>query len=160
MFEVLETAAAAWRTIMHVSEWTGLSIGALGAGVALVIYVPAARRFVIFGAYSVVLGWLCLIHGDRTGSADVHKQWDAAKKEAAAEQDLRDTRVAFDLKQAYAPQLAKLQAESRQRKEQADAYEKQILALLAKPPAAGKPAADRCELGAAARGVRPGKQAQ
>lgn len=153
MFEALQSALAVWRTVLHISEWSGLSIGALAGGAALVYYVPLARKFVVRGAVVVVVGWVCLIHGDRTGRVDLQAQWDAAKAAAEHAQQMRDAGIAFDLQRQYQPQLEALQQQSDERKARADAYEQKIVALLAKPPQPGA-AADRCQLGVAAVRMR------
>jgi hypothetical protein len=154
MFEWLQSALAAWRTIVHISEWSGLSIGALAAGAALVYLVPPARKLVIIGAITVLVGWVCLIHGDKVGRADLQKQWDDAKAAAEQAQTERDATIERDLETKYQPQLAELQKQSDERKAKADSYEKKI-ALLAKNPKST--AAPGCELGAAAVRVRRGK---
>jgi hypothetical protein len=158
MFEVIEwfaSIAAAWRTILHVGDWSGLAIGALIAGAALFYYVPAVRKLVVILAILVLVGWICLIHGDRTGRADLQAQWDAAKAAAEHAQAMRDAGIAFDLHKDYQPRLEALQRESDERKARADSYENKIVALLAKKPAAAR--ADRCELGAAAVRMRGGR---
>jgi len=113
MFEGLQDIAAAWRTILHVSEWSGLSIGALAAGALLIYLVPASRKLVILGAILVLVGWICLIHGDRVGRADVHAEWDAAKAAAAAAQAKRDADIGQELEAKYQPKLADLQKQAR-----------------------------------------------
>lgn len=148
MFEALQTAAAGWRTFVHVSEWSGLSIGALVAGAALVWFVPPARKLVVLGSILVLVGWLCLVHGDRVGRADVHAQWHDARKAAIAAEKERDAMAEQKLDQKYRPQLADLQKQSDARKARADNYERKMVALLAK-----NPAAPRCELGGAAERV-------
>lgn len=152
MFEFLTTAASAWRTILHVSEWSGLSIGALAAGAALIYLVPASRKLVIIGAGVVLVGWFCLIHGDRVGRADVNAQWADARKAAIAADQERDALAELKLERKYQPQLIDLQKQADARKARADAYERQILTMLSKPASKGSAAAV-CELGAAANRV-------
>jgi hypothetical protein len=154
MFEALQTAGAAWRTIAHISEWSGLSIGALAVAGVVFFYVPLARKFMIAAAVTIVVGWLCLIHGDRVGRADVEAQWADARKAAIAAEQERDTMAEQKLAAKYGPQLAALQKQAAERKTWSDDYERQILALRAKAGAAGKPAAARCELGDRALRVR------
>ena len=43
MFEALATFFQAWQTVVHISEWTGMSIGALAALVAIIWFVPPLR---------------------------------------------------------------------------------------------------------------------
>ena len=84
MFEVLGDIASGWRTILHISEWSGLSIGTLAIGVFLFIYVPLARKAVILVAIGALISLVSVIHGDRVGSADVHAEWAEARKAAIA----------------------------------------------------------------------------
>lgn len=149
MFEALADVAAAWRTLLHISEWSGLSLGALVGGAALIYLVPASRKLVILGAVGVLIGYVCVIHGDRVGRSDLQKQWDDSRTKAEAAQKARDADVARDLERKYQPELAGLQRLADERKARSDAYEKQILSLLAKAPA-GAGASHTCELGAAA----------
>jgi len=145
LFEALQTAAAGWRTIVHVSEWSGLSIGALAAGAALVYLVPAARKLVILGAILVLLGWFCLLHGDRVGRADVHAQWADARRAAIAAERERDAMVEQNLEKKYGPQLEALQKRASERKLRSEQDERQMAKAPVKTGAAGS-----CELGDAA----------
>ena len=151
MFEWIESAGAAWRTIVHISEWSGLSIGALAAGAALLYFFPQARKLVIAGAVLVLVGFVCVIHGDRVGRADVEAQWADARKAAIAAEQERKIMIEQQLERQYKPQLAGLQQQSNERKAKADANEKK-LAIRSKGHARGT-----CELGAAADRV-PGKR--
>lgn len=153
MFEGLADIAAAWRTIAHISEWTGLSVGMLAGGVALFIYVPVARRLVIRGGVLVLVGWVCLIHGDRVGRADVEAQWADARQAAIAAEQERDQMVEQQLEGKYAPQLEALKKRAADNKVRADGYERNIIAMLAKPG----DAPHACELGDAADRVRGGQ---
>lgn len=153
MFEMLADAAAAWRTVVHVSEWSGLSIGALVAGAGLVYLLPAARKAAILGAILVVACWICLIHGDRVGRADVEAQWADARKAAIAADKERDAMIGAQLEATYKPKLAELQKQADERKAKADSYERKIVALLAKGPEKA-PAGNACLLGAAANRMR------
>src|SRR5580704_8003828 len=93
MFEGLQDLAAAWRTVAHISEWTGLSIGALAAGAALFYFVPLARKAVVIGGVVVVVGFLGTIHGDRVGRADLQAQWDDARAKAVEAEKKRDADI-------------------------------------------------------------------
>lgn len=155
MSEGFLSALSAWREVLHVSEWTGLSIGALAGLAALFIYVPFARRLAIEGAIVVAVGWFCLVHGDKVGRADVEVQWADARAAAIAAEQERDAMVEQNLEQTYQPKLAELARLAEQRKARSDDYERGIKALLAKMPAAAKAAAGTvCELGAAADRMR------
>jgi hypothetical protein len=154
MFEALTSALAAWRSIAHIAEWSGLSLGVLAAGAALVAFVPLSRKFVIAGAVLVVVGYVGVIHGDRVGSADVHAQWDDARKAAIEAERDRDAMVEHNLETKYGPQLAALQKQATERKSRSDQYERQILALRASQPAGKAAPAAACELGPRADRVR------
>lgn len=149
MFEGISTAVAAWREILHISEWTGLSLGALAGLGALFYFVPLARKLAVAAAITVVVGWGGLIHGEATGRADLQKQWDQAKATAEKAQAERDAGVDEQLKSKYGPQLLALQKQASDNKERADAYESKMVGLLAKSPAG-----PGCQLGAAADRVR------
>ena len=83
MFEALGAIGAAWRTVLHVSEWSGLSLGVL-AGLGLLVYLdPAARRLALIAGLAVAVGFSCILYGDSTGRADVQAQWDAEKAKTA-----------------------------------------------------------------------------
>ena len=69
--------------VLHVVEWSGLSIGALVALGALAWFVAPLRGFAIVGALIVGAGWAGTLHGDKVGRADVQAQWNAAKVAAA-----------------------------------------------------------------------------
>lgn len=143
-------AFAAWRTVLHVSEWTGLSVGAL-AVIGLLVYLdPRLLKPAIAAAILVAVALGGVLYGDRTGRADVTAQWNDAKAAAEAAQAKRDADIGRELEQKYQPQLAELQQQADERKTRADAYERQILKLLSNNPAARS----ACELGAAARRLR------
>ena len=149
MFEAVTAAVAAWREVLHVSEWTGLSIGALAGLGALIWFVPLARRLAIAGIVLVLVAWASLVHGDAVGRADLQQQWDAARAAAEAAQVARDAAIEQRLAQTYQPQLAELQQQADERTARGDAYEHKILELLAADPAVAT-----CQLGAAANRVR------
>lgn len=161
MFEILKDVAAAWRTIVHVSEWSGLSIGLLVVIVVLVYCVPSLRKAALIGAGVVFLGWLCVIHGDRVGRADVEAQWaDARKAAIAADQD-RDLLNELNLRSEYGSQLTTLERRAVDNKKRAEDAEHTSLGLLAKVAAlrksGGKPggqAGGACKLGIASDRLR------
>lgn len=83
MFEAFDAIATAWRTVLHLSEWSGLSVGAV-IGLGLLVYLdPAARNLALAAGLAVAIGFSCVVYGDSTGRADVQAQWDAEKAEAA-----------------------------------------------------------------------------
>lgn len=147
MYEWIVTFGAAWRTILHISEWSGLSIGALAAGAALVYLRPALLKPVVIVGVAVALLWVGLIHGDATGRADVEAQWADARKAAITADAERDAMTEQKLELTYKPKLADLQKQADERKQKAEADERRI-ATLSKGSARSA-----CELGAAANRV-------
>jgi len=150
-FEALQDLASAWRTILHVSEWSGLSVGALAAGAGLVYLRPALLKPVIAGAVVVVLVLIGVIHGDRVGRADVEAQWADARKAAIAADQERDALIEQQLEAKYKPQLAALQKQADERKARGEANERKTIASVS----TGQPG--RCLLGAAANRVPRGR---
>lgn len=147
MFERLHEVASAWREILHVSEWTGLSVGALAGLAALFYFVPIARKLAVLLAINVLIAYICLLAGNAVGTGDTKKEWQAERDAAAAAQQKREADIAHQLEDTYQPQLAELKQLSDARKEKADAYERQISDLSKKSPAVRS----ACELGDAAR---------
>lgn len=149
MFEAL----SAWREVGHLTEYTGLSVGALAGCAALFFYVPGIRLFVAAAAIAVVGGGLGLVHGEsvghRDGTAEIQAQWDEARAQAIKADEERDVMVEQNLEQKYGPQLAALAKEAAANKARADEYERKSSAgTIAK---GGIPRA--CELGDAAGSV-------
>jgi hypothetical protein len=152
MLETIGAGLAAWRQLLHLSEWTGLSLGALAGLGALAWYVAPMRKLAIVGGLAVAAGWAGLVHGDAVGRADLQKQWDAAKLAAAAAARQRDAAAAQDLEAKYQPIIAGLQQQADDRDNQVKDYERKMLELLAATPASGS-----CRLGAAALRLRNGR---
>lgn len=140
---------AAWRTVVHISEWSGLSIGALAVIAVLVWLDPRILKPAIFAAVGVMLFFGGTFYGDATGRADVHKQWDAARAAAEKARADRDAGVARDLEQKYRPMLDDLTKQAADSKDKADAYERQLAGVQAKAPGGSS-----CELGAVADRLR------
>ena len=160
MLEVLEGIASAWREILHVSEWTGLSLGALLALTALFVYVPGIRSFVIVAAVAVVAAYVGSMLGEAQGLADgraqVQTRWDAARKKAAGAAVARDGSIEASLEAKYAPEIQRLQGLAERNQERADANEARIRDLQKRGAGRTAPRA-ACELGAAADRV-PARQ--
>lgn len=100
MFEAGSVAFQAWREVLHVSEWTGLSVGMLAGLGALAWFVPPARTLAIAAGAAIAIAYGGLVIGNHTGRADVHAEWDAANeraKAAAAVEDA-DAKAALDAK--------------------------------------------------------------
>jgi hypothetical protein len=149
MLEGIGIALSAWRTVAHISEWTGLSIGVLAAIGGIVYLDPRLLKPAIILAGVIAVAYVSMLYGDKTGRADVEAQWADARKAAIAAAEERDAMTEQTLTSTYTPQLAALEKAAGDNKEKADAYERQILTLLAK-----NPAGNSCELGAAADRVR------
>ena len=150
MFEAISAALSAWRTVLHISEWTGLSVGALAVLAGLVYLDPRLLKPAITAAIAIAGFYGGVVYGDRTGRADVEAQWADARQAAIAAAAERDAMTEQQLAVTYTPQLATLESQARDNKERADAYERQILTLLAD----GSKGGPACELGAAADRVR------
>jgi hypothetical protein len=150
MFDLLEDLAAAWRTILHVSEWSGLSIAMLVLLALGFLYVPRLRKAMLIGAAFVALGWLCLIHGDRVGRADVEAQWADARQAAIEASDHRDVMTELNLRSEYGPQNAAIEqraADNKKRADDAEHRNRELLAKLASRGKTGAQAASACKLG-------------
>lgn len=144
----------AWvRGILHVTEWSGLSIGATAALAALAWYVPLLRKVAIEAAFAVGIGYVALMHGNAVGRADVQAQWDAAKAAAKKARADRDAEIQRDMDARYKPIVAGLEKRAAEFKDRADTYERTILPKLAKSQRSNK-AASGCELGADALRLR------
>ena len=139
------SAFAAWRTLAHLSAWSGLSIGALVGLGLLAWYVAPVRRLAITGALVVVALWIGLLHGDAVGRADLQTQWNAARLAAAAAAAKRDADAQAELDARYQPMIADLQSQADDRKQQVDDYERKMLSMVA---------AGSCELGVDALRLR------
>jgi len=110
MFE----AFTIWREILHVSEWTGLSVGTLAGLALLAWYVPGARTLAACAAVAIVCIYGGELHGNAVGRAEVKAEWDAAEAKAEAERKARDAQIAADLEAKYAPQIAAGKADDAQ----------------------------------------------
>jgi hypothetical protein len=163
MFEVLAGIASAWREILHVSEWTGLSVGALAVLAALFVYAPPVRGFVGFAAIAVVAAYIGSVFGESRGLADgraeVQVRWDAARRKAAAAAIARDTSIENSLEAKYAPEMERLKAWGKDSQERADTNAARVKDLE-KRVAGGRAVAAACELGAAADRVPARRQAR
>src|SRR5580692_2974977 len=129
MYEGILTAASLWREILHVSEWTGLSIGMIVAIAALVYLDPRLLRPALIAAGVVAIAYAGVMYGDHVGRADVEAQWADSRAAAAKAAQAHDRLVGVELEQKYSPQLAALTKQARDNKDQADAYERKIMAL-------------------------------
>ncbi|MGY3393423.1 hypothetical protein ACVWW6_006014 [Bradyrhizobium sp. USDA 3311] len=150
MFEGIAEFLSAWRTVVHVSEWTGLFVGALAVLGLLVYLDPRLLRPAARGLIAVGIGYAGLLVGDHIGRADVNAQWAAAREAAIAQQKQRDSDVERELEDKYAPRLAELQHQAADNKRKADGYEQKLLAAMAKDASRKPGTLGGCELGAAA----------
>jgi hypothetical protein len=146
MLESMLTAAAVWREVLHISEWTGLSIGVVVALAGLVYLDPRLLKPALIAAGIIAIAYGCVMYGDHVGRADVQAQWAAERAAAVKAGEARDRLAELELDQKYAPQLAALAKQAQDNKDQADAYERKLAAL--------SPAGSACQLGDAAQRVR------
>lgn len=130
---------AAWREAVHVSEWTGLSVGALGALGAAAWFLPPLRSLAIKAAIGIGIGYGALIYGNHTGRADVLAQWDAAKIKAAAESKTADAGAQKALDAQYQPIIDALQKQADDLRAQGNGDDSKIVGAMA----------GACQLGAA-----------
>lgn len=109
MFDWVYAATSAWREVMRVSEFTGLSIGMLALLAAIVYFIPTLRGFAIRCAIAVIAGYVLAIFCYHAGASDKQAQWTAANKRVATAIVKRDadaaTSAGIDEKQR-ASQLA------------------------------------------------------
>jgi hypothetical protein len=104
MFEAVSVAFQGWREVLHISEWTGISIGALGLLAFGAYMLPETRALAIRTAIVVAVGYVGLLYGDHTGRADVTAQWDAANAKAKAAAAAEDASAQKDLDAKYLQQ--------------------------------------------------------
>lgn len=133
MFELFE----AWRSVLHLAEWTGLSLSALaGCGFALYLgwQVPLFRRLVLLAAFGVVVLWAGLIHGGSVERRDMLAQQAAEKRAAELERKKRDADIEMAIRREYLPQLATLQRAADDREQQVQINEHQLMAQLGAGP--------------------------
>ncbi|WP_423958714.1 hypothetical protein [Bradyrhizobium sp.] len=110
----------AWREVLHISEWSGLSVGAL-VGLGFLVYlVPLARQFAAIAAAFIAVGYGALIYGDHTGRADLQAQWNAEKaqleqkakqadRSAAADDTARASAIEAKAKEQHAKDVAEIE---------------------------------------------------
>ncbi len=140
------------QELLHLSEWTGLSLGTLAA-LALVIWlVPGLRLPAIAGVVGIACAFLGGIHEYNVGRADVRAEWDRAKLAAENAAKARDAAVAARAKAEADAALKDLGRQSAALQQQVSDYEKTILALRA--GAGGAAAGAACRLGADALRLR------
>lgn len=123
---------SAWRSVAHIAEWSGLSLGALvGLGVAgyVGIQVPLVRRLVIVGAVAVVCLYAGLIHGGSVERRDVMAEWNDAKLKAERAAKARDAEIEMTVRTTYLPEIAALQHQADDRQHQVEDYERKMLAM-------------------------------
>lgn len=127
MFEIF----AAWRELLHVSEWTGLSVGALGLLAAGAYFLPEMRALAIRAAIVTAAAYGGLLYGNHTGRADVKAQWDAATIKAAAAKDAADADAQNALDAKYLPVIAALQKQAADLQRQADGDDSKTVGIVA-----------------------------
>lgn len=125
---MLQGMEGIYREVLHISAWSGLSLGAMGA-IALIAYlIPGARVLAIASAITVAAGYGGLLYGNHTGRADVLAQWDAANVKAEKDRVARDAKITADLEAKYGPVVAALEKQSNDLQTQVTTYEKKMLA--------------------------------
>jgi hypothetical protein len=134
MLETLRGIAQAWREILHVSELTGLSVGALGVIAFVVWFDPDVRKLAIRFAVLVVYSYLVALFFLHLGAGDVRAEWANDNLRAAGESEARDVGADKTLATDFDPQI-------QANRKQADSDDHQILADLSAV------AATNCELG-------------
>jgi hypothetical protein len=135
---------------VHLSELTGLSIGALAICVAVVVFLPPARFLAIGAAVVIVVSYGAGLYEHRVGRAEVTSEWAAADEAAAKAAAQRDQTISATLDAKYSPIIVDLKKHSATLQDQVASYEKQLLAAKSANASAG----GACELGAAALRLR------
>jgi hypothetical protein len=87
MFEVI-------HEVLTISAWTGLSVGALAAIVAVGYFFPSARVAAVRAAILVICVYVAVVHGEATGRRIVKAEWDQANVIAEQQRQERDAGIA------------------------------------------------------------------
>ena len=139
MFDWVSTALQGYREVLHVSEWTGISVGALVLMAAGAYFLPETRALAIRAAVVILVGYGALLFGNHAGRADVTAQWEAANAKAADAAKERDAAAAAALEQKYAPVIEGLKAQADARDKQVSDYESTIVGLAGTCPLGDAP---------------------
>lgn len=131
MFEGIGLAFQAWREVLHVSEWTGLSVGVLAGLGALAWFFPPARTLAIGTGIAVAVGYGGLIVGNHTGRNDVLAEWDAANARAKAAAAAADVDAQKSLDAKYLPIIAALQKRAEDLSAQANRNDSKTVGMVA-----------------------------
>lgn len=142
----MEYLFEAWRTVAHISAWTGLSAAAIAGLAFLAISLPEFRGIAIRAAIVIGVAYGGLLYGDHVGRADTMAQWNAANAKAEQARQQRDAQVKADAEREMAPLVAQMRAALETRTKQVTKYEHDLLAA--------KSGAAACELGAGALRLR------
>ncbi|WP_139483299.1 hypothetical protein [Bradyrhizobium ivorense] len=70
MLDALAGIGAGWRALVHISAWSGLSVGAILGLAVLVYFDPKALKAAIAGGVAVAIAWAAIVHGHSVGVAD------------------------------------------------------------------------------------------
>jgi hypothetical protein len=108
---MLESFFAFMREIAHISELTGLSVGALALLAAIVYFVPTLRTMAIHIAVVVLAAYFSGLYWYGVGNADNQAKWDAANKVAAAQAAAHDQAIGAEIEATFGSVPAALQAQ-------------------------------------------------
>jgi len=117
---------AAWREIAHISEITGLSVGAIAALIAAAYLDPTIRKFAIRVIILLVIGYVSGIYLYHLGAKDKQAQWDEANAAAEKIAQAHDEALGASIKATYMGQLAALQKQSDENQQQVSEYERTL----------------------------------
>lgn len=151
MWQGLGYLLDAWRTVLHVSALTGISVTLLIGLGALAFLLPEWRAIAIRVGAAVGLAYVVSIYTFHLGAKDVRAQWDAANTRAEQERWQRDAKVKADAEREMAPLVAQMRTALESRNKQVTDYEQKLLAA--------KSGAAACQLGPDALRLR-GKRAR
>ena len=116
MFELF----AAYRNVLHIAEWTGLSAGALAACAAAAYFgfaIPAVRRAAIAGAVAVGAGYLGLMHGVRRHPRRRREAMGGREGEDGSCRYVRDADATTDTAKTFDPVVVVLQQQEAARQQ-------------------------------------------
>jgi hypothetical protein len=117
---------AAWREVAHISEITGLSVGAIAALIAAAYLDPTIRKFAIRVIILLVIGYVSGIYLYHLGAKDKQAQWDEANAAADKKAAAHDAALGASIHATYMAQLAALQKQADENQQQVTEYERTL----------------------------------